>query len=197
MDNSIHKMDNSYVIINYLGKNLHKSFSMYGLSKKLKIPYATFYRTIKKIGDIISSERIGQTKAITLNKNSEVLEAYLVISSVEEEKKFLEEKPIFKLIKKEIQNKDVVLLFGSYAKRTERKESDIDIMVINKKGDRSISFASPELLMEKQINPMFFTEKEFKLMLKDKEENVGKQALKGHIVLNNAKRFWELVLDEI
>ena len=32
-------------------------------------------------------------------------------------------------------------------------------------------------------------------MLKDKDENVGKQALKGHIILNNPEEFWGLVLN--
>jgi hypothetical protein len=29
-------------------------------------------------------------------------------------------------------------------------------------------------------------------MIRDKEENVGKQVLKGHIILNNPEKFWEL-----
>ena len=44
---------------------------------------------------------------------------------------------------------------------------------------------------------MFVTKQEFKNMLKDKEENVGKQVLKGHIVLNNPERFWGCVLNGI
>jgi hypothetical protein len=34
-------------------------------------------------------------------------------------------------------------------------------------------------------------------MLKDKEENVGKQALYSHIILNNPEAFWECVFNGI
>ena len=34
-------------------------------------------------------------------------------------------------------------------------------------------------------------------MLKAKEENVGKQALKYHVVLNNPEEFWGCVLNAI
>ena len=34
-------------------------------------------------------------------------------------------------------------------------------------------------------------------MLKEKEENVGKQVLKNHIILNNPEHFWEMVLNGI
>jgi len=36
-----------------------------------------------------------------------------------------------------------------------------------------------------------------KEMLKDEEENVGKQALKNHIILRGFNKFWELVLNGI
>ena len=40
---------------------------------------------------------------------------------------------------------------------------------------------------------MFFTEKEFVEMLKDENENVGKQALKNHVLLSGFSKFWGLV----
>ena len=84
------------------------------------------------------------------------------------------------------------MLFGSYAKGHPRDDSDIDLLVINKIGDRSINFSKYELLFKKKINPIFITKSEFVKMLKDSEENVGKQALKDHIILNNPESFWRL-----
>ena len=66
-------------------------------------------------------------------------------------------------------------------------------MIINKDGKKSISFSKYEVIFKLKINPIFITKKEFKLMLKDKEENVGKQALYNHIILNNPEAFWECV----
>ena len=40
---------------------------------------------------------------------------------------------------------------------------------------------------------MIFTEKQFKEMLKIKEENVGKQILKNHVILHNPELFWNII----
>lgn len=190
-------MDNKLKIVNFLGKHWRNVFTMHELSKLLNIPYATFYRTIEKMDDLLVINIIGNSKTIKLNTNNNVLHSYLTISSEEEKKEYLKKQSMIKVINESINTDGVVLIFGSYAKEKETEKSDLDIMIINKKGDRSISFSKQELLFNIEINPVFFTEKEFKLMLESKEENVGKQALEGHIILNNPKRFWELVLDAI
>ncbi|MFT4261018.1 MAG: hypothetical protein ACMXX9_01145 [Candidatus Woesearchaeota archaeon] len=70
-------------------------------------------------------------------------------------------------------------------------------MNLNKTGEKNISFKKVQTILKKEINPLFFTEQEFLEMLKSKEENVGKQAYKTHILLNNPKKFWELTYNEI
>lgn len=189
-------MDNKHKIINYLGKH-QKSFTMHELSKLLAIPYASFYRTIQQMGNLIIIETVGKSRTIKLNTQNPVIKAHLIISSDEEKKEFLEKQPIIRKISNEIKTKDIVLLFGSYAKGKETEKSDIDLLIINKDGKKSISFSIHELLYQKKINPIFLTRKEFKKMLKDREENVGKQALRNHIILTNPEGFWGNVLDAI
>ena len=184
-------MDNKLKIINYLGKHKEQSFTMLELSKAIKIPYATFYRTIQEMEDILILQTVGKAKTVTLNINNAVLKSYLVISSEEEKKEFLEKHPILKKIVAELDTADIVILFGSYANGTERITSDIDLLIINKKGEKSISFSKYEFLFKKKINPIFVTKKEFVQMLREKEENVGKQAVENHIILNDAEHFWE------
>ena len=170
---------------------------MHELSKLVKIPYASFYRTVQGMGDALFIETVGKSKTMSLNIGNPVMKAHLIISSDEERKEFLQKHPIIKKITSELNTKDIVILFGSYAKGKETEKSDIDLLIMNKGGKKSLSFSKYELLFKKKINPIFITPKEFKAMLKDTEENVGKQALKGHIMLNNPEEFWELVLDEI
>lgn len=191
-------MNNTLNIINYLGKNLNKKFTMHALSKILKIPYASFYRTIQEMQDLIEIEVVGKAKVLRLSKHPAV-KPYLVISSIEEKKEYLKKSPILKKISDELFDnlKEVIILFGSYANNQQTNKSDIDLIIINKDGKKTISFAKYELLFHKKINPIFITPEEFKIMLKDKEENVGKQALKNHIVLNNPAEFWVEVLDGV
>jgi len=68
-------------------------------------------------------------------------------------------------------------------------------LIINRKGEKSLSFSRYETLFKKKINPLFITPAELRQMLKEETENVGKQALREHILLNNPERFWGAVLD--
>jgi len=189
-------MDNKRKIINYLGKH-QKSFTMHELSKLLNIPYASFHRTIQQMKDLIITENIGKSKALKLNTPNPIVKAHLIISSDEEKKEYLEKHSIIRKINNDLVTNDVVILFGSYAKGKETEKSDIDLLIINKEGKKSLSFSKYELLYQKKINPIFITKKEFKNMLKDTEENVGKQALQNHIILTNPEEFWGNVLDAI
>ena len=190
-------MDNKLRIINYLGKSLGKRFTMHELSKLVGVPYASFYRTVQQMNDLLNIELAGKAKIIQLKADNVVIKAHLTVSSDEERKEFLQKQPIIKKIANELTTKDIVILFGSYAKRKAIEKRDVDILIINKDGKKTISFSKYEILFKKKINPIFITQREFKEMLKDKEENVGKQALKNHIVLNNPEKFWGLVLNGV
>jgi predicted nucleotidyltransferase len=148
---------------------------------------------VQEIEDLLLVKKIGKSKTIMLNAHYPSIRSYLVVSSEEEEKEFLERHSIIKKIAKELETKNIVLLFGSYAKGTQRKDSDIDLLIISKDGKKEGSFSKYETLFRVKINPLYITVKEFKEMLKDSEENVGKQALKCHIILNNAEKFWECI----
>ena len=190
-------MDNKLKIINYLGKNISKRFTMHELSKLLKIPYASFHRVVQEMKDLLIVEPTGKAKTLQLNLESKVIMSYLSISSEEEKKEYLKKEHIIRMMEKDIETEDIVLLFGSYAKKEYTERSDIDIIIINKDGKKSISFSQFEMLFKKEVNPVFFTKKEFRMMLCEKEENVGKQALKNHIVLKNPEKFWVVVLNAI
>lgn len=190
-------MDNKHKIINYLGENLGKRFTLHELSILVNIPYATFYRTVQQMDAILDVNTIGRSKTLTLKINNPIVKAHLIVSSDEKKKEFLDKQPLIKKIATELDTKDVVLLFGSYAKEKESEKSDIDLLIINKKGEKSISFSKYEILFKKKINPIFVTAVEFKKMLQGKEENIAKQALKNHIILNDPESFWGFVLDAI
>ena len=189
-------MDNKLKIINYLGKNINQAFTMHELSKLTKIPYATFHRTIKKMKEIVNLKTAGKSTLVELNKDNPAIKSYLTISSEEYKMEYLKKYPLITKITKELNADETVLLFGSYAKGTEKASSDIDLLIINSQGNKSISFSRYEILFKKKINPIFITKNEFVKMLKEKEENVGKQALKDHVILSNPERFWEYVLNE-
>jgi predicted nucleotidyltransferase len=187
-------MDNKLKITCFLGKNHPKGFTMHDLSKKLSIPYATFHREAQKMNGLVNIDSIGKSKVMTLNLAHPTVRSYLSIASNEEKEEFLKTNPIIRTIASDAKG-EIVVLFGSQAKHQATERSDIDLMIINKKGERTDSFTEQELLYKKKIHPIFIKRSEFIQMLREKHENVGKQTVKGHIVLRNPEAFWTLVLD--
>ena len=82
-------MDNKHKIINHLGKHPDKKYTMHELSRELDIPYASFYRTIESMKDLLIIEEIGKSKIITLDKQNKVVKSHLVVASDEERKGYL------------------------------------------------------------------------------------------------------------
>src|SRR3989344_9046517 len=143
-------MDNRLKIISYLGKNKGKRFTMHELSNVLGIPYASFYRTISKMPDLIIKDKAGKATLIEIKTSNPIIKPYLAIASEEEKKEYLKTNAIMSKIAQEIETKSVIILFGSYAKRQETEKSDIDLIIINKNGLKDISFSKYELLFKKK-----------------------------------------------
>ena len=92
------------------------------------------------------------------------------------------------------------IMFGSYAKGTETEKSDLDILIIlenNKQSDKIHKIINNIFsLSTAELSPIIIDKKEFVEMLANKIKlNVGKEALKSHIILYGVERFWELVLE--
>ncbi|MEA2036517.1 MAG: nucleotidyltransferase domain-containing protein [Nanoarchaeota archaeon] len=187
-------MDNLLKLVQTLGKNTTNELTIRQLSKVSKIPYTTAHRLIKNNKNLFIINKKGNIKLVSLNFEDDITKNYLILAERKVTESFIKNKPELKILKKEIpEGAHSVILFGSRADGTNRKKSDFDICVINKKGERNISFSKFELLFELEVNPMFFTDKEFKMMLKEKEHNVGKEILKKHIILYGEEYFWNLV----
>ena len=70
-------MDNKLKIVNYLGKHIGQAFTMNELSKLAKIPYATFYRTIQEMKDLVKLQTVGKSKTVALNTENPTIKSYL------------------------------------------------------------------------------------------------------------------------
>jgi len=187
-------MDNRLKILNHLGRHPGETFTMLALSHAVRIPYATFYRTLARMGDFVIVKTVGHAKTLALNRNHPTIKAYLTVSSQEAKMDFLAKQPLIRKIAAELDTADTVILFGSFAKCTARPASDIDLLIINKDGGKSLSFSKYEVLFKRAINPIFVKDTEFIGMLHHTDENVGTQALNDHVILANPERFWECVL---
>ena len=188
-------MKNNLTVLKLFVENKDKTFTIKKTSEVLKINYRIVYEEITKLQE----EGLIQ---ITLQGNSKVCKFNYKFSSkiVEIEKKRKEElfknkdiQLIFNRIK-EIKNPFYsLILFGSYANKSNQKGSDIDLCLItdNKKVNEEIN----NVLSVTPINIHFqeFTSEQFLSMLKSKEINVGNEIVKNNIVLHGIESFYELV----
>ena len=75
-------MDNKHKIVNHLGKHPDKKYTMHELSNILHIPYASFYRAVQQMNDLLDIEVVGKSKIVNLKLSNPIIKAHLRDSKV-------------------------------------------------------------------------------------------------------------------
>ncbi len=89
-----------------------------------------------------------------------------------------------------------VVVFGSYAKGTAKDKSDVDLLVVvEDRKKETVSRVANTLSMAHavELNAIVLDKKIFQNMLTAKDVNVGKEALRYHVVVYGGDRFFEYV----
>lgn len=188
-------MNNTLKVLRLFADNKSSKFSIKKASERLKINYRIVYEEIIKLEKegLIGIEKFGNSKICRFKHKfcSKAVE-------IEDIKKneLMENKDI-KLIHKrlaEIKSPFYMLLvFGSYADKTNTKHSDIDLCLIT--NNKEISKKAKDILSITPINIHFldFTSEQFASMLKTKEDNVGHEIVNNSIILHGIEGFYEMV----
>lgn len=197
-------------IIGLMRKELDKGFTILDISKRLKIGYRPAYNHINSMEKegIIEIEKVGNAKQCSLNLNNSKCRHLLEeLDSIKKEAiyiknpkiKMIIESLISKLTKEFISDIHSIILFGSYAKETATKSSDIDLLFIvtdlkNKQLGENIERESTsyQYSYNIKISPIITDINEFKRMLKAEELNVGKETRQYGISLYGSEMFWRL-----
>src|SRR3989344_1580952 len=195
-------------LLQLFDQNFNSEFTINQTSKKTNFDYAYVNREVNKLikKGIISKKTVGNAHLCSLNlKNDETIS---IIFDYETRKKsyFYKKHKVLKTYLSDFFNEakkyDIhsFLIFGSYAKESETKKSDLDILIIleNKaqSGELSKSINDAFKLATVEISPIIIGRTDFIKMLTDKTKlNIGKESLKNHIILYGIERFWELALE--
>ncbi len=185
-------MDNHRgALLLFLAKHHRERFTVRRLSLLLGVPYATLYRLVLNQGDDLFKERVGTAITLGIDCSHPLVKHRLIIAADEERQRFLKNSPLLRAIAEtQLPQNHALVLFGSEAKRTAKERSDVDLLVLNKDGKKTVSFLDQELFYKRKINPIFLTLREFTEMLGAGPENVGKQILSDHVILHNPELFW-------
>jgi predicted nucleotidyltransferase len=165
-----------------------------GLTKLGNKVLTKFLLLLEKF-NIITSSKIGKAYYYKLNLSNPFAEQ--IVQTVLLEKKQLNNPNfatlnilrefVYELTNANLENIEQVILFGSYAKRTFGKDSDIDVAIITREKS-----ADDELLITditdrlhkrfgKELQPHYFTAKEFKSL--EKKDRMVKEIIRDGIRL--------------
>ena len=186
-------------IIKFLIENKNEELNILKISKSLKMDYKNVYYIIKRLEKalLVKIETFGQSSRVKLNK---IVHPIVFEAEFERRNEILKDKNIAVMLgsfKRGIKSKMyTLLLFGSYAKKTQTKSSDIDLMFICADGiedafEKNVNRIARSMPLP--LHPLVFSESQFNEMTNAKESNVGQEALKNNVILYGIEQYYEMV----
>ena len=216
------KIDESSLgIIELTSKYPFELFTVDKIKKLTKTNYATAYRKVDLLVNlgVFSKTMYGMASQIRIDLSKE--KTISILSLIEAKKLEMFAKKLKEIVRrsiKEIMNDaenlsefKCIVIFGSYAKGTQTKESDLDVLVIYEPSTIAVSllkdrfeyyikgikdfimgvFKTNELRAGVKINPIIVSGEEHREMILDKRINVAKEALSSHIILKGHSAYWQ------
>ena len=199
-------------IIELMRKNIDVGLTISQISKQLKIGYVPAHNHITEMEKegIIKVVKIGNSKQGRLNLENQKTRHLLQEVDIKRKEqvfnknhkvKSVIEELISKLNEKYISEILSIVLFGSFAKESVNKQSDIDLMfIVSDLKDKNIresierECASYQYSHNIKISPLITNIEELKKMLNSKELNVGKETKEFGISLYGREIFWRVIV---
>lgn len=186
-------MNTKTKLIMALIENEGQNISIVQLSNHLGMDYKNVYNSVKKLekDGLISLEKFGNAFNCVLNQK---IHPILFEAEYERRKGLLKDKNIYILYKKlnSLNFSFISLIFGSYAKGTSSKSSDIDLMVIGEKNQEK-EIGRVISLLPLKIHFIFLTFEEFLSMERSKEFTVVSEVIKKNIILIGIEDYYRLI----
>ena len=198
-------------IIGLLRKNLGKGFTILEISKLLKIGYRPAYNHIFELEEknVVITKKVGSSKQCFLNLENAQSRHFLQEVDLVRKEELYKSNQKLKTILEEIIPKITnqitaslhsIVLFGSHAKETATKSSDVDLLfIVSDIKDKNVrerierESGSYQHSHNVKISPLITDIEEFKKMLKSKEMNVGKETKEYGIAIYGSEQFWRLI----
>lgn len=185
-------------IIKLLIENRDKELSINQIAKLLKKDYKNTHNIVSRLSkmQLVELKPFGNSHMVILLNNPSplIFEAeYLRKNELLKSKDIAILYDSFKGLSSKL---NILLVFGSYAKKVQTKHSDIDIMLIvpdaeEEKMEKEIHTIERILPLKIHIN--IFKENDFKAMNNSKEITVGSEAIKNNIILHGIESYYEMI----
>lgn len=176
-----HNRNNELEVISLFRGDYKTRFYLREISKLSKLPLKTCQNVLSMLEKykILKSKIEGKNKYFSLNLENIKTKSYLLQSEIYQTDLFIEKYPQFKMFLKSLETIVPIIVFGSFAKSTADKNSDLDLLVISKK-----ELKLPFHLLPFKPHQVNLTEKTFLRALKEQEDLI-KEIEENHVILNN------------
>ena len=181
-------------ILRHLIENKEKPKTIREISRDLKVDYKNTFQAINTLLGLIIKKKIGNLNLVEIK-----LAPSIEIFSIENKrtKQFLEDNKNLKLIKEDIISVNypffIVLIFGSYVKKTKTEKSDTDLCIISDSELKTKELLSKLSLLPLKLEIHDFKINEFESMLETKKENIAKEITKNNIILYGIESYYNLI----
>ena len=193
MYNKINITENNLQVLSLFTNGFDREYYIREVEKLLKISPRTAQLILEDLENkgVIESKTRGKIKSYKLKVN-ELSKRYLIFVEQYKSISFMEKNLLVKEIIEKISQfiKGIGLIFGSYAKGTANKESDLDIFTAGNYENEEIKKVSRNLGLE--ISVKCYPLKTFEKNVN--QDTLLKEILKNHIVFLNAEQFIQKVL---
>lgn len=198
-------------IIGLMRKDMDSGQTIMEISKKLHIGYRPAHMHITEMEKegIIRIERVGVAKQCRLNLQNPLTRHQLMALDMFKAEQVYKKNPklkaaidglIEKVTEQYLSKVQSIVLFGSQAKGSATKQSDIDLLfIVNDLKDNAVreaierECAGYQYSHNIRVSPLITDIVEFKKMLEAKEMNVGKEIRKDGISLFGHELFWRII----
>ncbi len=185
-------------IIKLLLENREKELSINAISRLLKKDYKNVHNMITRLAKnkVISLDQFGNSHRVVLGSNAHplIFEAeYLRRDEILKNKDIAIMLDSFRSLRSKF---FILLLFGSYAKKTQTRHSDIDLMFIVPNGSEELMEKEMRIIartLPLKIHLNIFKESDFMSMRKSKETTVGSEAMRSNIILHGIGQYYEMI----
>jgi len=173
-----------------------KSLHLREISREAQIDVKAIQLQLQKLEkiNVLSSIIRGRNKDYSLNLNNVTTKYYLIMAEIFASIIHLKKNFMIKKIVEEIENKihDPLILFGSFAKGTYTKESDVDIFMIGDKKINTGLIIEATSMVGRKISVKSTSREQFLEGLRNNDPLI-KEIVSNHIVLKGADQFSDIM----
>lgn len=179
--------NNRLEVLKLYTKGYTQEFYLREISRLSKIPLKTTQNIVSFLEEakLLKSNVRGKNKYFMLNLDNIAVKYSLIEAEVYKTLLFLEEHPLIKSFLKTLQTDSLFLVFGSFAKGTAAKDSDLDLLLV---GKEKIPFhLLPYTFHKIELDGPSF------LKAVQGQENFIKEVEEHHILLSNHSFYVEMM----